>query len=363
MAKAKTMSELLAQKDFQIVAPKKDALLSGVITALNKGSVIVDVGAKTEGIITGKELLEVEEYINGLKIGNKIEAVVVNPENNKGQIVLSVRNAANKQKWDFFTDALEKGTALEAKGIETNKGGLIAVVNGVRGFVPSSQFGKKYLGDLDSLKGQTVKVKVIEVDKEKNRLIFSEKFVSEAKELAQREEALKAVEPNGVYEGVVSGLMPFGLFVTVEIPVDGKGDVGLVEGLVHISEISWEKVDHPANYHQLGERIKVKVMDIDENNNKLNLSIKKLSPDPWEQAVEKYPVGTVISGTVSRVEPFGVFINIEPGIDGLVHSSKLTGNENLQKGERVSVNVENVDKENKRMSLTLISNELPVDYK
>ena len=149
MAKAKTMSDLLNQKEFQIVTPKKDAILTGTITAKNKNSIIVDVGAKTEGIIAGRELDEVEEYISNLKVGDQIEALVVSPENNKGQIALSIRNAATKQKWDFFTDALNKGTELDAKGIETNKGGLIVLVNGVRGFVPSSQFGKKYLGKND----------------------------------------------------------------------------------------------------------------------------------------------------------------------------------------------------------------------
>ena len=364
MATAKTMADLLANNNFSIFTPKKDAVVTGLITAKNNKSVVVDIGAKTEGVIVGKEYTEAVEYIEELEVGQRVEVLVVNPDNNKGQVLLSIKNAANKQKWDFFDEALKNGDVLDAKGVETNKGGLIAVVNGVRGFVPSSQFGKKYLGNLDKLKGEIVKVKVIEVDKDKNRLIFSEKFVSEAKELAQKEEALNAVKVDGIYEGVVSGLMPFGLFVTVEVPVNDKGDVGLVEGLVHISEISWEKVNHPANYHKLGDRIKIKVMGIDENSGKLNLSIKQLSEDPWNSVEEKYSVGSVISGTVSRIEQFGVFVNIEPGVDGLIHSSKMTGDEkSLTKGEKISVSVESVDRENKRMSLSLITNELPVDYR
>lgn len=364
MATAKTMADLLANNNFKIFSPKKDSIVEGVVKSKNDKSVVIDIGAKTEGIIVGKEFTEAEEFIKDLEVGQKVEVLVVNPDNNKGQVLLSIKNAANKQKWDFFSDALEKDEILEAKGVETNKGGLIVVINGVRGFVPSSQFGKKYLGNLDKLKGETLNVKVIEVDKDKNRLIFSEKFVSEAKELAQREEALGSVKVDETYEGVVSGLMPFGLFVTVEVPINDKGDVGLVEGLVHISEISWEKVTHPANYHKLGDRIKVKVMGIDENSGKLNLSIKQLSEDPWSKVEEKYPIGSVISGIVSRVEQFGVFVNIEPGVDGLIHNSKMTGEEkSLTKGEKISVSVENIDKENKRMSLSLVSNELPVDYK
>ncbi|MCL2110308.1 S1 RNA-binding domain-containing protein [Microgenomates group bacterium] len=364
MANAKTMADLLANNKFKIIAPKKDDVVEGVITVKNSKSLVIDVGAKTEGILVGREFDEAADYIEKLEVGQKVEAMVMSVDHNKGQILLSIKHAAAQEKWDFFIEAMEKAEVLEATGIETNKGGLIVVVNGVRGFVPSSQFGKKYLGNLQKLKGQVIKVKVIEVEKEKNRLIFSEKFVSEAKELAAREQALGAVKTGEVYEGVVSGVMPFGLFITAEVPTGEKGEVGLVEGLVHISEISWEKVTTVGAFYKLGDRVKVKVMGIDAETNKLNLSIKQLTPDPWSSAMDKYPVGSVVTGTVSRIEPYGVFVNVESGIDGLVHASKLENDmEKMQKGEKVSVNVENIDLENKRMSLSLISNELPVDYK
>ncbi|MDO5561368.1 MAG: S1 RNA-binding domain-containing protein [bacterium] len=363
MAQAKTMAELLANKQKKIISPKKDSQVSGVIVAKTDKSLMVDIGAKTEGLIVGKEYDVAKDYIKSLEVGQKIDVVVTSVEANKGQILLSLRQAANKQKWDFFYDALKENKIIEVKGVETNKGGLIVVVNGIRGFVPSSQFGKDYLGQLNKLRGETIKVKTIEVDHEKNRLIFSEKYVSEEKELAQKNAAMKAVQPGAIYEGVVSGLMPFGLFVTAEVPVNDKGEVGLVEGLVHISEISWEKVTHPGNYHKLGDRIKVKVLEVDPANEKLNLSIKQLSDDPWLTIDQRYPIGSVVSGTVSRVEQFGVFVNVETGVDGLIHSSKLDGEQKLAKGDKVSVNVESIDKENKRMSLTLISNELPIDYK
>ncbi|MDR0463338.1 MAG: S1 RNA-binding domain-containing protein [Pseudomonadales bacterium] len=361
---AKTMEELLANNNCKIVTPKKDSIVEGVITAKTNKSVVVDVGAKTEGLIVDKEFDAAKEYIDTLEVGQKIEVLISAIDGNKGQILLSLRQAANKQKWDFFLKALETGEVFEVKGVETNKGGLIVAINGIRGFVPSSQFGKKYLGSLDKLRGATIKVKTIEVEQDKNRLIFSEKYVSEAKELEGRQSALEKVKVGDSYSGVVSGLMPFGLFVTVEIPIDDKGNLGLIEGLVHISEISWEKVSHPSQFYNLGDRVEVKAMELDPANEKLNLSIKQLTSDPWENVDEKYPVGTVISGTVSRIEPFGVFVNIEPGIDGLIHSSKLTGEEKeLTKGESISINVESIEKDNKRMSLSLVSNELPVNYK
>ena len=151
-------------------------------------------------------------------------------------------------------------------------------------------------------------------------------------------------------------MMPFGVFVTAEVPVNDKGEIGLIEGLVHISEISWEKVVHPASQFKLGDRVKVKVIDSDPDNEKLNLSIKQLTDDPWLSIEQRYPVGTVVSGVVSRVESFGAFINVEPGVDGLIHNSKLDNDQKLRRGETISVNVESIDKEAKRMSLSLVTN-------
>ena len=363
MANASSMEELLKNNNSKIITPKKDTVVPGIIKNITKNTVVVDVGAKTEGLIVDKEFDTAKEYIASLELGQKIDVLISEIDSNKGQILLSLRQAANRQKWEIFEKALADNEVLEVKGVEINKGGLIVVVNNVRGFVPSSQFGKKYLGSLDKLKGETIKVKTIEVDQEKNRLIFSEKYVSEAKELEGRQAALEKVKVGETYQGVVSGVMPFGLFVTVEVPIDDK-NVGLLEGLVHISEISWEKVSHPNQHYNLGDKISVKAMELDAANEKLNLSIKQLTTDPWESVEEKYPAGTVISGSISRIEAFGIFVNVEPGVDGLIHASKLSGEEkSLSKGDQVSVNVESVEQTNKRMSLSLISNELPVNYK
>jgi small subunit ribosomal protein S1 len=307
-------------------------------------------------------------------------------ENNRGQILLSLKGAASDAKWEYFENALENGTALEAKGIEVNKGGLIAVVNGVRGFVPSSQFSRRYLDHINDLKGKKFKVKAIEVDRERNRLIFSERHVSEEKQLSQTKEALSKVDEGNVYEGVISGVKSFGLFMTVEVPVDGSDlsdkveegelkaehrgknelpseDIGYVEGLIHISEISWEKVDHPKNYHTVGDRVLVKVLGVDEKSGKLNLSIKRLKQDPWEKVAEEYPAGTTFTGKVSRIEPFGVFVDVMPGVDGLIHSSKLKADAKFKKGDEVTVNVDSVEPKKRRMSLSMVLTEVPMGYK
>ena len=358
-----TMAELLANASSKMVIPKKGDTVEGVITSIGKKSLTLDIGAKTEGIVTDKEFDSASDYVTDLKVGEKIEAVVVSAENDQGQVLLSLRKAATDSKWDYFTESFAKETILEAKGLEVNKGGLIVVVNGTRGFVPSSQFGKDLVGTFSKLKGETIKVRVIEVDKEKNRLIFSERHVSEAEELANKAEALDNVETGAIYEGVVSGVMHFGLFVTVEVPVEGADSFGHVEGLVHISEISWEKVTHPKEFHSVGDRLKVRVLGIDEKTGKLNLSIKQLSDDPWKVIADKYQIGTTVEGTVSRVEPFGVFVNVETGIDGLIHSSKLEEGHDLKRGDQITVNVESVDPDQRRMSLSLVLTEVPLGYK
>lgn len=361
--KPQSMEELLASSNYNLVIPKKGALVTGTITDKQKKMLIIDIGAKTEGIVTDKEFEMADEYIIELKVGDKIEAVVLSTENDRGQVMLSLKQAALDAKWDYFQKALDDNEVLDAKGVEINKGGLIVVVNGVRGFVPSSQFGKQYMGNINKLKGENLKVRTIEVDREKNRLIFSERHVSEEKELAQRSQALQAVQAGEVYEGGVSGVMPFGLFVTVEVPVPDSDSVGHVEGLVHISEISWEKVNNPKDYHKVGDRVKVRVLGVDEHTGKLNLSLKQLTDDPWKGIEERYNIGTTFSGTVSRVEAFGVFVNVEPGVDGLIHSSKISQGTELNRGDEVTVTVESVDPEQRRMSLSMVLTEVPVDYK
>lgn len=358
-----TMEELLASMNYQVVVPKKGATVKGTITGKQRKSLLVDIGAKTEGVVTDKEYELAADYIEQLQVGDPIEAFVISTESDRGQVLLSLKQAAMDAKWQYFIDAMQKDEVLEAKGVEVNKGGLIVVVNGVRGFVPSSQFGKQFMGHINQLKGTAVKVKAIEVDKEKNRLIFSERHVSEAKEMAQREKALESVKVGETYEGVVSGVMHFGLFVTVEVPIEGSDAVGHVEGLIHISEISWEKVNNPKDYHQVGDKINVKVLGIDEQSGKLNLSLKQLTADPWKGITARYPVGTTFTGIVSRVEAFGVFVHVETGVDGLIHTSKLNTDKPLQKGEEVTVTVESVDEDQRRMSLSMVLTELPMGYK
>lgn len=358
-----TMDDLLAELGDKIVVPKKHQTVKGTVIKKTADALYLNIGAKSEGVVNDREFTLAKDYIDGLKVGDEVEATVMSEEGVQGRVPLSLRQSSANSKWEFFEKAMEEETELEALGLEVNKGGLIVSVEGVRGFVPSSQFGKDLVGKFDTLKGKKFKVRVIEVDPEKNRLIFSERHVSEAKELALKEKALDKVKPGSVYEGVISGVMHFGLFVTVEVPVDSKGTLGHVEGLVHISEISWEKVTHPKDYHKVGERIKVKVLDIDAETGKLNLSIKQLKDDPWLTIDERYKAGDTVTGVVSRVENFGVFVNVEPGVDGLIHASKLNPSQTFKKGDKISVVIESISAKDRRMSLSPVLTERPVEYR
>jgi small subunit ribosomal protein S1 len=363
-AKPTTMEELLTATGYTLSVPKPGAVLTGMVTEVTKKMILVDIGAKTEGMVLDREFEAAREYISDLKQGDEVSVYVVSPENERGQILLSLKRALVDRKWEQFAEYLQTSEAVDVKGLEVNKGGMIVVSEGIRGFVPSSQFGKTYLGRMDLLLDQDFKVKVIEVDKEKNRLIFSERLVSEAEEIAKKTEALKYVTSGDVYEGVISGIMPFGVFVGVEVPFKGEDDgVGKVEGLVHISEISWEKVNDPNDYFKLGDRVKVKVLGIDESAGKLNLSVKQMSDDPWHTVASKYPVGAKVHGKVSRTAPFGAFVTLEPGIDGLIHISKIPSGSDPKVGGDIEVFVEHVDPDQRRMSLGLVLTEVPVGYK
>jgi small subunit ribosomal protein S1 len=352
-----TMEELIQQTGYQLHGLKKGSHLEGIVTNLSKHAVLVDIGAKTEGMVLGKPFENAQDFIKDLKIGDKVNVTVLSPENDKGQILLSLRQAASDYKWNLFDQYLKTEEAVEVRGLEVNKGGLIVRVMGIRGFVPASQLGRKYLGKPEELQNRLFKARIIEVDREKNRLIFSEKFISEAEAIAAKKDALKTVKVGQQMEGKVSGIMPFGIFVQI------SQDKMLLEGLVHISEVSWERVDDLNKMFKVGQKVKVKVLEINKDTAKLNLSMKQLEADPWTKIVKKYPVDKKAKGKVVRLVAFGAFVELEAGVEGLIHISKIPAEYNIKVGQKVDIYVESVDLEKRRMSLGLVLKEKPVGYK
>lgn len=355
------MEELLSMSGYELKVPRKGETITGLVTFVNRKMVLVDIGAKTEGIVADREFDFAKEFIETIKVGEEIDVYVASDENERGQILLSLKRAMFDKLWNMLDAYLKEEKEVQVKTVELNRGGMIVRWQGLRGFIPSSQFGASYAGNLQAIVGKTINVKPIEVDREKNRLIFSEKHVSEAAVMEQRESALKTVKVGNTFAGSVTGVLSFGAFVAVPVK-SGEGTL-TVEGLVHISEISWEKVEDIHKYLKVGDKVEVKVLGVEEGTGKLNLSIKQLQDDPWSKVAEKYGAGTTVKGTVSRSAPFGVFVNFEPGVDGLIHISRLGSFGELTPGEKIEVLVENVDPEHRRMSLGPVLKEVPVGYK
>ena len=358
------MDKLMAKAGATLVTPKRGQQVEGTVTFVSRRMVLVNIGAKTEGVVADAEAKEASDIIESLKVGDPISVFIKHPENDQGQILLSLRKAVEEGRWSVFKKWMDEDREVEVAGLEVNKGGMVVKIGEIRGFVPASQFGEKHLGNMEELLGKTFKAKVIEVDKAQNRLIFSEKLVSDAEGLAKKDEALADVVAGAKLVGTVSGIMPFGVFVTVNVPVKAKaGEVAKVEGLVHISEISWEKVDDPNTMFAVGQEVSVMVIGIEKEAGKLNLSIKQLSGDPWSDIETKYAVGTKHQGKVFRIAAYGVFVNFERGIDGLIHVSKQPQGKEFAVGEVVDVYVEMLDAKSRRMSLGVVLTEVPVEYR
>ena len=355
-ASIQTMDQLLTQTGYKLRGWRRGDEIEGVLVEKTKQVLYLDIGGKTEGMVIDREMKAAADFIKELKVGDKVTAIVTQPENESGQTLLSLKKAAQDAVWQEFTEKLKTGESIKVFGQEVNRGGLIVLAKGLAGFIPTSQFNSKWLGKINQLINQEIEVKTIEVDRQQNRLIFSEKEVSQAGLIKEQSLALKKIKVGDVLEGEVTGIMPFGLFVRVNTPAT-------LEGLVHISEISWEKVDDPSKFFKQGDRIKVKVLAADQKTGKLNLSIKQLQLDPWEEIEKKYPSDTRVKGEIVRLAPFGAFVNLKPGIEGLIHISKIPAEKVLKVGDKVDCFVESVDREARRMSLGLVLKEKPVGYK
>jgi ribosomal protein S1 len=355
------MEELLAVTGYSLKGFKRGSTVKGKVSQVIGRTVLVDVGGKMEAIISESEYETAREYLRSLKVGDEVTGFVVSPESDAGQMVLSLRRAAAENKWRAFEESMDGGVVLTGHGKGVNKGGLLVEVEGVVGFVPASQLSKSVVDNPEKLVNKAVAVKIIEVDREQNRLVLSEKAVTESAEIEERRKALSVVETDGVYKGKVVGVVPFGVFV--EIEVGKKGDKQKLEGLVHISEISWEKVDNVNKSIKEGQEVEVQVIGTDEENGKLALSMKRLSTDPWKEMADKYPVDSKHAGKVVKVMPYGIFVNLNKGIEGLIHASKIPADMSFKEGEEVSVFVESVDMDKRRLSLGVVLMAKPVGYK
>jgi len=364
--KAQTMEELLKQTGYQLHGFKRGDVVEGIVSEKTKRSIWIDIGSKTEGIILEKELKTARDFVGSLKIGDKVKVTVLQPENESGQPLLSFRKTLSTFVWSDFESKLKSGQPIRVRGKEVNRGGLVVDVKGLPGFIPASCFSAKLTGRMNDLINKTFEAKLIEVDQEKNRLILSEKQVSEPELIEEQEKLLKQIKNGEIFDGEVTGVMSFGLFVKIQLD-DKKNDQKNkkidLEGLVHISEISWEKVEDPSKFYKSKDKVKVKVLTLDKKSNKLNFSIKQLKDDPWKEIKKKYPIDKKVKGEVIRIAPFGIFVNLDKGVEGLIHISRVPAEKSIKEGDKLDCFIESIDTENRKMSLGLVLKAKPVGYK
>jgi len=323
---------------------KEGEIVKGKVMGVTKEDVIVDVGFKSEGLIS---ISEFPEPIN-VKVSDEIEVYLDAIEDQDGQLVLSKQKADFMRMWDKVKEAHDKAELIEGKIIRRIKGGMVVDLVGVDAFLPGSQIALRQVPDFDALVGQTIQFKVIKLNKARRNIVVSRRAVLEEERQKQREKLLKEIEPGQIREGVVKNITDFGVFI----------DLGGVDGLLHITDMSWGRISHPSELVALGDKISVKISDFDKNTGRISLGLKQLTPYPWENIEERYPVGKKIKGKVVSITDYGAFVELEKGVEGLIHISEMSWTQHIKHpsklmaiGDIVEAKVLSVDKENEKISL------------
>jgi small subunit ribosomal protein S1 len=325
-------------------------VVHGKVVRVDKDEVLVDIGYKSEGVIPVAEL-SIRRSVNPadeVSVGDEIDALVLTKEDAEGRLILSKKRARFELAWKKIEGAAESGEPVFGKVIEVVKGGLILDL-GVRGFLPASLVDIRRVQDLDEFLGQELRAKVIELNRSRNNVVLSRRAVLEDERKEQRQQILDRLQPGDVVEGQISNIVDFGAFV----------DLDGMDGLIHISELSWSHVNHPSEMLEIGQTVKVKVLDIDRDRQRISLGLKQTQSDPWQQVLEQYKEGDTVDGKVTKVVTFGAFVEILPGVEGLVHISELAQHhvenprEVVSQGDAVKVLILEVDGERRRLSLSL----------
>ncbi|MDT8976073.1 30S ribosomal protein S1 [Paenibacillus sp. chi10] len=333
-----------------IVSLKKGDTVKGTIVKIDDNQAVVSIGYKYDGIIPVRELtaVSVDNAADVVEVGQEVECKVVSIDDEKERLVLSKRQVDSEQAWDDMQKHFEAQDVFEVTVADVVKGGVVADV-GVRAFIPASMVERHFVEDFSEYKGRTLRVKVKEIDHENNKLILSQKDVLEAEFEANKIRVMEGLTEGQELEGTVQRLTQFGAFV----------DVGGVDGLVHVSELAWSHVEKPSDVVSEGQKVKVKVLKVDPANGKISLSMKATQPGPWEQAGNNIKTGDILTGEVKRLVDFGAFVEVAPGVEGLVHVSQIahrhvaTPYEVLKQGQSVQVKVLDFNPADKRVSLSI----------
>jgi small subunit ribosomal protein S1 len=353
------MASLLEQEGLGIDFPHQGEIRTGVIASIGQGQILVSVGSKSEGVISGKEFEAISpDELAALKVGQEIPVYVLNPEDQSGNTVLSFVRAREEVGWLQAEEMMKAKTAFHSTIIGYNKGGLIVPLGGLRGFVPSSQVSLSRRAALSGdtpdqrwskMIGEEIDACVIEVDRERRRLILSERAASAETRESVKERVIDELKEGEVRTGRVTSLADFGAFV----------NINGADGLVHLSEISWDRIQHPSEALKVGQEVKVKIISIDREKKRIGLSIRQLLSDPWDALSAKYQVGQLVEATITRLTKFGAFARLEDDLEGLIHISEISEKriehpkEVLHEGDTVTLRVIKIDPENHRIGLSL----------
>jgi small subunit ribosomal protein S1 len=325
-------------------------VVNGEVVRIDKDEVLVDIGYKSEGVIPAHELSirRSVDPADEVDLGEIVDALVLTKEDQEGRLILSKKRARFEKAWRKIEAAAETGEPVEGSVIEVVKGGLILDL-GVRGFLPASLVDIRRVHNLEEFRDQTLECKVIELNRSRNNVVLSRRAVLEEERKEVREQILERLQPGQIVEGKISNIVDFGAFVDLEG----------IDGLIHISELSWSHVNHPGEVLEIGQDVRVKVLDIDRDRQRISLGLKQTQEDPWQKVLNEYRQGDVLEGKVTKVVAFGAFIEIVPGVEGLVHISELaehhveTPGEVVTPGEEKWVRILEIDEERRRISLSI----------
>jgi small subunit ribosomal protein S1 len=349
------MEEFLNQEEASSKRIAHGDIIDGVVVRVDPDEVLVDVGSKSEGVISSRELGTREAGTPDLHAGDHIKVFVLQPENEDGNVVLSLRRARAESVWVKAQEQQETGEMMDAEVREQNKGGLIVNILGLRGFLPTSQVSRSHSSNLQELVGQRIGVKILEVNRKRNRLIVSQKAAFDEDRARQRGELFEKLKIGDEIEGKVSGLTTYGAFV----------NLGAADGLIHISELSWDRVANVADVLQVGQDVRVKVIKLDPDTSRISLSLRQLGQDPWDHIEKRFPPGAIVEGEVTKIKKYGAFLQIGDGIEGLLHISELAWEhvehteDVVQVGQHLRVRVLQADRSRRRISLSLKQAEDP----
>jgi len=325
-------------------------VVNGKVVRIDKDEVLVDIGYKAEGVIPSNEL-SIRKSVNPaeeVELGEEVDALVLTKEDAEGRLILSKKRARFEKAWRRIEVAADSGEPVEGSVIEVVKGGLILDL-GVRGFLPASLVDIRRVHNLDEFMGQTLECKVIELNRSRNNVVLSRRAVLEEERKEVREQILGKLEPGLVVEGKISNIVDFGAFV----------DLDGIDGLIHISELSWSHVNHPSEVVAIGDTVRIKVLDIDRDRQRISLGLKQTQEDPWQRVISTHRPGDVLEGTVTKVVAFGAFVEILPGVEGLVHISELADHhvenpsEVVEPGAKLNVKILEIDEDRRRLSLSI----------